>query len=91
MARSVGVRASFNAIIDTFARTVQGLPFDEACATAYVRIQAALEAKGTPIGTLDTLIAAHAFALNLTLVTNNSKHFSKVRGLKMANWSEEAG
>jgi predicted nucleic acid-binding protein len=33
---------------------------------------------------------AHAFALNVTLVTNNQKHFSKVRGLKIANWSEDA-
>jgi tRNA(fMet)-specific endonuclease VapC len=78
-------------IIDTFVRTVQVMPFDEACAAAYGRIQAGLESKGTPIGTLDTLIAAHAFALNVTLVTNNQKHFSKVRGLKIANWSEDAG
>ena len=60
-------------------------------AAAYGRIQAGLESKGTPIGTLDTLIAAHAFALNVTLVTNNQKHVSKVRGLKVANWSEGAG
>ena len=78
-------------IIDTFVRTVQVMPFDEACAAAYGRIQTALESKGTPIGTLDTLIAAHAFALNVTLVTNNQKHFSKVRGLKIANWSDDAG
>jgi tRNA(fMet)-specific endonuclease VapC len=75
-------------IIDTLARSIQVMPFDEASATAYGRIQASLESKGTPIGTLDTLIAAHAFALNLTLVTHNQKHFTKVRGLKVANWSE---
>ena len=74
-------------VIDTFIRTIQVMPFDPACAAAYGRIQAALEAKGTPIGTLDTLIAAHAFALNLTLVTNNQKHFSQVRGLALENWS----
>jgi tRNA(fMet)-specific endonuclease VapC len=78
-------------IIDTFIRTVQVLPFDEACAAAYGRIQAGLETKGTPIGTMDTLIAAPAFALNATLVTNNQKHFSRLRGLKLANWSGEAG
>lgn len=76
-------------VIDTFVGTVQVVPFDAACAAAYGRIQSTLEAKGTPIGTLDTLIAAHAFALNLTLVTNNQKHFSKVRGLKLANWSAD--
>lgn len=78
-------------IIDTFAQSIQVMPFDDACAAAYGRIQSSLESKGPPIGTIDTLIAAHAFALNITLVSNNQKHFSKVRGLKIANWSEGAG
>lgn len=77
-------------IIDVFIASVEVAPFDAACCAAYGRVQAALESKGTPIGTLDTLIASHALALNLTLVSNNSKHFSKVRGLKLANWTEEA-
>lgn len=76
-------------IIDTFVGSVQVLPFDSECASAYGRVQAALEAKGAPIGTLDTLIASHALALGVTLVTNNQKHFSKVRGLKLVNWSRD--
>jgi tRNA(fMet)-specific endonuclease VapC len=41
---------------------------------------------GTPIGQIDTLIAAHALALDLTLVSNNVRHFGKVRGLRTDNW-----
>jgi tRNA(fMet)-specific endonuclease VapC len=46
-----------------------------------------LAAQGAPIGQFDTLIAAHALALELTLVTNNTKHFRRVRGLNLANWA----
>ena len=46
----------------------------------------ALAKRGEPIGTFDTLIAAHALSLGLTLVTNNAKHFQRVGGLKTANW-----
>jgi tRNA(fMet)-specific endonuclease VapC len=42
--------------------------------------------KGTPIGALDTMIAAHALQLGLTLVTHNLEHFRRVRGLKVADW-----
>jgi len=45
-----------------------------------------LEKKGTPIGPLDILIAAHAFSLNITLVTNNEKEFNRVAGLQVENW-----
>ena len=73
-------------LIDTFTDAVEVLPFDAAAAACFGRVCASLQAKGTPIGTLDTLIAAHALALNLTLVTNNTKHFKQVRGLKTQNW-----
>lgn len=46
-----------------------------------------LARRGEPIGTFDTLIAAHALACGLTLVTNNTKHFQRVAGLKLANWA----
>jgi tRNA(fMet)-specific endonuclease VapC len=42
--------------------------------------------QGTPIGINDTLIAAHVMALEGILVTNNTKHFGKMAGLKIANW-----
>jgi tRNA(fMet)-specific endonuclease VapC len=42
---------------------------------------------GTPIGQMDTMIAAHALSLGFILVTNNSKHFSRVSGLRIENWA----
>lgn len=80
-----------HALIDTFTATIEVLPFDAAAATIFGRVCAALESRGTPIGTLDTLIAAHAMSLNLALVTNNTKHFKQARGLKTLNWLHEAG
>jgi tRNA(fMet)-specific endonuclease VapC len=60
--------------------------FDYAAALAYGRIRAELEAKGMPIGALDTLIAAHALALQVTLVTHNLGEFQRVQGLVVENW-----
>ena len=57
--------------------------FDNAAATIYGDIRATLEKKGTPIGSLDTLIAAHALSLQVTLITNNGKEFSRVPNLKL--------
>ena len=47
-----------------------------------------LEAKGKTIGPLDTLIAAHALALDITLVTNNTKEFRRVAGLRIVDWTK---
>jgi tRNA(fMet)-specific endonuclease VapC len=63
--------------------------FDEGAAEAYGRVRAALEAKGKPIGALDTLIAAHALSLEATLVTNDTREFSQVPDLGLANWAED--
>ena len=52
----------------------------------YGEIRSSLERTGQPIGALDMLIAAHALSLDLTLVTNNVKEFSRVPNLKIANW-----
>src|SRR5688572_1196494 len=57
-----------------------------ACPAHYGRVRHELEAKGIPIGAMDLLIAAHALALEATLISNNSAHFSRVKGLKVANW-----
>ena len=78
-------------LIDAFCRTVHVAPFGVSEAAFFGRVRTKLEASGAPIGVLDTLIAAHALALNLTLVTNNTKRFARVRGLKITNWSQEAG
>jgi tRNA(fMet)-specific endonuclease VapC len=74
-------------LIETFTSTVAVMPFDGECALAFGKVAARLVAKGRPIGQYDALIAAHAFALEVTLVTNNEKHFGHVEGLKLANWA----
>ena len=53
----------------------------------YAKIRVELERTGEPLDQLDLLIAAHAKALNATLVTNNTKHFKRVKGLKLENWA----
>jgi tRNA(fMet)-specific endonuclease VapC len=69
------------AIVDAFFRLVPVLPFDEAAARAYA---------STPFrrGTFDRLIAAHALALDLAVVTNNERDYSDVPGLRIENWTE---
>ena len=56
------------------------------CPGHYGRVREELETKGTTIGAMDLLIAAHALALDATLVSNNLAHFSRVSGLKAVNW-----
>jgi tRNA(fMet)-specific endonuclease VapC len=79
-----------NRLIDTFVAAVDVLAFDARAATSFGRLCADLEGTGTPIGVLHTLIAAHAMSLNLTLVTNNTKHFARIKGLRTVNWLHEA-
>jgi tRNA(fMet)-specific endonuclease VapC len=76
-----------HAAIDAFIAAVQVMPFDSEAAARFGAAGAALADGGVPIGQMDTLIASHALALGATLVTNNQKHFSKVRGLKIENWT----
>jgi tRNA(fMet)-specific endonuclease VapC len=64
------------------------LPFDDAAAAVYGETRAALERAGTPIGSMDLLIAAHAVALGRTVVTNNTRELSRVAALKVENWTE---
>jgi len=62
------------------------LDFDVDAADCYGKIRAVLEKKGTPIGPLDMMIAAHAQSLGYTVVTNNVKEFSRVSALRIENW-----
>ena len=59
-----------------------------AAASEYGAVRAFLQKKGTPIGPLDMLIAAHARAEGLTLVTNNTGEFARVPELELENWAE---
>ncbi len=62
------------------------LPFDAEAASYYGDIRIQLESRGTPIGPLDTLIAAHTLSLAATIVTNNLREFERVDGLAIENW-----
>lgn len=74
-------------LISTFIACMGVVPFDQAAADSFGPVASALAKRGEPIGTFDTLIAAHALSCDLTLVTNNTKHFQRVAGLKLANWA----
>ena len=66
--------------------TIPVLPLDVPVDAGYGVIRAELEMAGQIIGLNDLLIAAHAQALNLTLVTDNTREFSRIRGLDVENW-----
>ena len=69
-----------------FLEPLEIADFDQVAAEAYGRLRNVLERDGTPIGPLDTQIAAHALALGVTLVTNNTREFARVPGLRLENW-----
>ncbi len=73
--------------LEQFLLPLDVVGFGDDAAATYGRIRAALEKRGTPIGPLDTLIAAHALSLELTLVTNNVGEFARVPDLKLENWA----
>jgi len=75
-----------NVALNQFLSIIEILNFDGEAAFEYGRIAADLRRKGTPIGPMDTLIAAHALATGKILVTNNIKEFERVIGLKIENW-----
>lgn len=79
--------AKLHQMIDTFSRRVAVMEFDGACAIQFGHLASRLAERGAPIGQFDTLIASHAMTLDATLVTNNVKHFGRVQGLKVENWS----
>lgn len=78
--------ARLDKAITAFVSNIAVMPFDDECAVVFGRIAADLAEKGSPIGEFDVLIAAHAIVLDATLVTNNVKHFKRVRSLRTENW-----
>jgi len=61
-------------------------PFEAPADALYAKVRTKLETAGAPIGGNDLLIASHALALGLTLVTGNEREFARVDGLKIENW-----
>ena len=74
--------------LNQFLLPLEIMDFDMDAAMEYGMIRADLEQKGTPIGPLDTLIAAHVKSKGLILVTNNEKEFIRISGLKVENWTK---
>jgi tRNA(fMet)-specific endonuclease VapC len=72
--------------LELFLAPLTIAPFDAACVWSYANLRAHLEKIGQSIGSLDTMIAAQALALDLPLVTNNQKEFSRVPKLRLENW-----
>lgn len=73
-------------IVENYVRHLVIQPWDEMAADHYSTIRTFLESSGQPIGGMDTQIAAHALSLDAVLVTNNTRHFERVPGLKLENW-----
>ena len=67
---------------------IEIMNFDSLAAEHYGKIRSDLEKAGAPIGPLDMMIAGHAKSLGYTVVTNNTKEFERVKGLKLENWVE---
>lgn len=74
--------------VEEILQEITVVPFESPADAHYARIRAALERQGTPIGANDLFIAAHALALDLTLVTGKIREFSRVPGLRVENWLE---
>lgn len=76
-------------VLQVFFAPYQSLPFDDACAEHYGRIRFDLQRQGIAISGNDLFIAAIALAHAVTLVTANTREFSRVVGLELENWERE--
>ncbi|HON77557.1 MAG TPA: PIN domain-containing protein, partial [Spirochaetota bacterium] len=65
------------------------IDIDKAIIETFSELKANLQKTGSPIDDFDILIASTALTSNSTLVTNNEKHFNRIKGLKIENWSEK--
>ena len=73
--------------LSLFLSAIEIREFHALAAEEYGRIRAVLERRGTPIGPLDLLIAGHAKSEGCVLVTNNTREFQRVEGLKVEDWA----
>ncbi len=76
------------ATIDQIRALIPVQPLTDKAASQYGKIRNALSRLGRPIGPLDLMIAAHALSLDLTLVSNNTREFSRIDDLRIENWAE---
>ena len=76
-------------MIEDFLLRVAVLPWDSDAARQYGQLRATLERDGQPMGNLDTMIAAHALALDAVLVTND-RAFARIKKLKVVDWTKSS-
>ncbi|MFL6603237.1 MAG: type II toxin-antitoxin system VapC family toxin [Steroidobacteraceae bacterium] len=75
-----------SAALAEFTLALEVAAFDAELAPVYGSVRASLAKRGMPIGPLDTLIGSHALALDSTLVTHNTREFSRIEGLRLEDW-----
>jgi tRNA(fMet)-specific endonuclease VapC len=80
-------RLQLSELIEAYLERLAILDWTNEASRHYARIRWMLERTGKPIGNMDLLIASHAVAQRMTLITNNLKHFSSVPDLKVELWS----
>ncbi len=80
--------AKLRVTVPKFLDSIESLPWDTLCAQKYGQLAAAQHKSGQPLSLADTMIAAHALALGLTLVTND-KAFARIRGLQVEDWTTD--
>ena len=85
-AKHPDLRAKEHYLLSAILAPFDVLSIDHAVVEIYGRVRAVLESSGTPIGALDTFIAAQALGLGATLVTSNTKEFARVPGLQIEDW-----
>lgn len=82
-------RARHEPAVEAFLQSLHGiLPWDQPAADQWVKLYTDLKRAGSPIGPEDAMIAAHALSLGAVLATNNTRHFSRVDGLSLVDWTQ---
>lgn len=79
--------ARLRAAVDTFLSGIESLPWDSDAAHQYATVRATVESRGEPVGNLDLMIAAHALALGVVLVTSD-KVFRRIKLLQIEDWTK---
>ena len=72
--------------LSEFLLALEMAAFDDHAAMRYGEVRASLARRGKPIGPLDTLIASHAHALDVILVTHNTREFAQIEDLRLEDW-----
>jgi tRNA(fMet)-specific endonuclease VapC len=80
-------RKANQALLDVFLLDFDVSDYGASAAVCYGELRTGLEKRGQPIGPMDMMIAAHALALDATLVTHNTREFARVKGLRLEDWT----